>query len=452
MNPTNSSTPSGADPEFGFKLKAAALCLTALPLALHLYLPPGHPHLDRGSPVPVFYAIAMTILYLRFATWIFFDGLWRRPSWFMPAFWMCVVPGITLAIFLEEKGTVWLHGMVPGLSPPEPSFMDWVEEMRERFEGVPRRVVQQSPYAGFGFATLYYIAVVGLAEEFVKWLCSLTRRGGTQVERVALGFASGLGFGVAEAIQYSGTLYNGESGFLMYLARFVSLVGLHACWTSLTVYFMERRRKSVDRWANLHSILLHLLPTVLLHGLYDVLVTYDLNFLALVMVAGTLGLFLWMLWRMEHGIDWAGRSPVLVSSDPMGWVRTVWAACPPALRHRILQLADQVTAAEPPPLPPAQAGHPSDVFATEATTPPLALPAPEPAAPEGQTVAEAERGEGVVPARPARKRAGPVKRCRSKTPRTQPAIRAGGPPMGPPVELPTSDRQNQTTPSIHPTL
>jgi hypothetical protein len=36
MNPPNSSITSGAEPEFGFTLKAAALCLTALPLALNL--------------------------------------------------------------------------------------------------------------------------------------------------------------------------------------------------------------------------------------------------------------------------------------------------------------------------------------------------------------------------------------------------------------------------------
>jgi hypothetical protein len=134
-----------------------------------------------------------------------------------------------------------------------------------------------------------------------------------------------------------------------------------------------------------------------------------------------------MLWRMEHGIDWAGRSPVVVASDYTGWIRTAWTACPPTLQHRILQLTEQVTAVEPPPLPPAQSGNTSGVVAMGAPTPPLALPAPEPASPEGPIVADEEpstasatetgRGEGVVHAPPPRKRARPVARCRSNTPR-----------------------------------
>jgi hypothetical protein len=428
MNPPASSTTSGAEPEFGFFLKSVAVCLTALPLALHLWLPPGHPHLEKGSAVPVLYAVAMTFLYLRFATWIFFDGLWRRPSWFLPPFWMCIVPGIILAIFLEEKGTELLHQLVPGMAPAEPTIFDWMDEMRERFEPSAIPVAPRDPYAGIGYATVYFIAVVGFAEEFVKWLCSLTRRGGTQIERVALGFASGLGFGVAEAVHYAATFYNGQLGFLMYLARFVSIVGLHACWSSLTVYFMERRRKCPDRWANLHSVLLHLLPTVLLHGLYNVFVSYELNLAAMCMVAAALGLFLWMLWRMEHGIDWAGRSPGLVPNDPKEWIRTAWAACPPGLQNRIVQLADQARAAETPALPPAQAESLSEV-GTQAVSPLThALPAPSSALSEGLPAAipaistasadQAEARADIRSARSTRKRARPVKRCRAKAPRS----------------------------------
>jgi hypothetical protein len=342
------SDPDGADPEFGFKLKAFALAFTALPLALFFYLPPsGRPHLDQGSAMPLVYAVAMTLFYLRFVSWIFFDGNRRPPSWFMPPFWMCVVPGLALAIFLEEKGGNWLAGFFPQVSPPQPDFMDWFYEMRDRAQGIRHHVAPRDPYAGFGTSLVYYVFVVGMAEEAVKWLCAFTRRAATRHERAALGFAAGLGFGIAESVLYASNHYNGTAGFVLYLARFVSLVALHGCWTSLTVHFMERRRRKADRWANLHEFVKHLLPTVLLHGLYDVLVMYSLNFLALLMVAATLALFLWMLWRLEHGIDWEGIDEVVPTSDPMVWVRTLCIAASPQLQLLLRRWQEQLAQARP---------------------------------------------------------------------------------------------------------
>lgn len=99
------------------------------------------------------------------------------------------------------------------------------------------------------------------------------------------GLASGVGFGVSEGIMYAGDHYNGISGGMIYLVRFVSCVGLHAIWAGAAAISIFRKRELLHRaesgFAYFLSLLWIIAVPMTLHGLYDTLLKKDFELYAL---------------------------------------------------------------------------------------------------------------------------------------------------------------------------
>jgi RsiW-degrading membrane proteinase PrsW (M82 family) len=158
-----------------------------------------------------------------------------------------------------------------------------------------------------------YTCGVGLCEELCKALPLLwyirRRERPTWQGACLWGMASGVGFGVAEGITYSTQLYNGITGPEPYVTRFVSCVTLHAVWSAsvgITLYpcrGMVRRVigavlfNGVFEWREITWPLLRILGVAMvLHGLYDALLTKDM--VAPALLAALLS-FAWLGWQIE---------------------------------------------------------------------------------------------------------------------------------------------------------
>lgn len=145
---------------------------------------------------------------------------------------------------------------------------------------------------------------VGLTEELTKALPVLFRgRDGREFDwrgAGARGFASGVGFGVAEGIYYSSSFYNGIAPFSMYLVRFASCVTLHAVWTYAVGIMIWRYRQELaeeEDWRYLALTLLKVLAVPMtLHGLYDTALTKDMAVLALLTALASFG---WLAFQIE---------------------------------------------------------------------------------------------------------------------------------------------------------
>ena len=93
-----------------------------------------------------------------------------------------------------------------------------------------------NPENGFFLLSFFgYTFGVGLCEEFCKAYAVVFRLGFKPPldfrGACFWGLASGIGFGIAEGIMYSGSYYNGVSTAPIYLVRFSACVALHATWS-----------------------------------------------------------------------------------------------------------------------------------------------------------------------------------------------------------------------------
>ena len=132
-----------------------------------------------------------------------------------------------------------------------------------------------------------YLFSVGPCEEMCKllpviFLVRTIKPGSLTVRDVLfIGAASGLGFGVAEGIDYSYRYYGPEAANLgRYLFRFTVCVGMHALWTLLSalILFRVRHLARASPRGGQYSILLVIgfvflvtLPSAAIHALYDTL-------------------------------------------------------------------------------------------------------------------------------------------------------------------------------------
>lgn len=85
---------------------------------------------------------------------------------------------------------------------------------------------------------------------------------------------AGLGFGGGEALHYFGTYNMIESGFMVYIVRAWWCVPLHAAWALITGERIVRKFNGVPDISTLKgddywSLLGCLMPSILLHGVYD---------------------------------------------------------------------------------------------------------------------------------------------------------------------------------------
>jgi RsiW-degrading membrane proteinase PrsW (M82 family) len=165
--------------------------------------------------------------------------------------------------------------------------------------------VASDPNMNFVASFLGYTFGVGLCEEVCKAIPLIVYYKDTDRPdwRVACswGFASGVGFGVAEAVMYSGNHYNGMATGDVYLTRFISCVALHAIWSVSAALFMHSHHSVLDGPLNWYEyiprvIFLVAVPMVL-HGLYDTALKKEINSLALVAAFASFG---WLAWCIER--------------------------------------------------------------------------------------------------------------------------------------------------------
>jgi RsiW-degrading membrane proteinase PrsW (M82 family) len=169
------------------------------------------------------------------------------------------------------------------------------------------------PERSFVVSFVAYTCIVGLCEELCKALPLLwyirRRERPTWQGACLWGMASGVGFGVAEGITYSAEQYNGIVEVGAYVVRFISCVALHAVWSAsvgLMIFNCRRvmRRASgalllgaVSRWQEFFWPVLRVLGVaMILHGLYDALLTKDQVALALLVALCS---FAWLGWQIE---------------------------------------------------------------------------------------------------------------------------------------------------------
>src|SRR5262249_54838152 len=114
------------------------------------------------------------------------------------------------------------------------------------------------------------------------------------------GFASGVGFGIAEAIMYAGDYYNGISPAGIYIVRFVSCVALHGIWTAAVGLFLHKHQHLLQGDLEWHELIVRILFLVsvpmILHGFYDTLLKKDMAGLALIPAIVSFG---WLVWCVE---------------------------------------------------------------------------------------------------------------------------------------------------------
>jgi RsiW-degrading membrane proteinase PrsW (M82 family) len=148
-----------------------------------------------------------------------------------------------------------------------------------------------NPSNGFAASFFGYTFGVGLCEELCKalplivFINNVPERA-TWRTACLWGLASGIGFGIAEGIIYSGRSYNGIVGGDVYLLRFLSCVALHAVWSAavaITLYKFRHKIAENEGWfAMLGTIIVLSLPCMIFHGLYDTLLKKQYEVTALI--------------------------------------------------------------------------------------------------------------------------------------------------------------------------
>jgi RsiW-degrading membrane proteinase PrsW (M82 family) len=166
------------------------------------------------------------------------------------------------------------------------------------------------PETSFVTSFLGFTVGVGFLEETTKLLPVVARfwRPNNFTWRNAFlwGMASGAGFGISEAVIYSGDFYNGISGPWIYPVRFISCVTLHAIWTGSAAIMLHQKQHLLHRdmaWYEvIVPILVYIGVPMVLHGLYDTLLKKEINAGALVVAALSFGFLAVQIYRL-HGVD-----------------------------------------------------------------------------------------------------------------------------------------------------
>jgi RsiW-degrading membrane proteinase PrsW (M82 family) len=161
---------------------------------------------------------------------------------------------------------------------------------------------------GFLISFIGFTCGVGLCEEVCKALPIVWhyRRKATLDWRGAClwGLATGIGFGVSEAITYSSDFYNGVMPAGIYWVRFVSCVTLHAIWSAAVGIMIYRGQQMIqgemEWYALAWAVVRLLLVAMILHGLYDTMLKKEMNALALLTALGSFGWLAWMIERLRR--------------------------------------------------------------------------------------------------------------------------------------------------------
>lgn len=163
--------------------------------------------------------------------------------------------------------------------------------------------VAADPEYGFLATFFGFTFGVGFCEEVCKALPLIVyyKSRGTPVwhDACARGFASGAGFGIAEALLYSGR-YNGLATYDVYLVRFISCIALHIIWSLSTALFLHKHQwllhDAESGYEYIPRVLVIVSVPMMLHGLYDSALQKNMGWVAL--LSGVVS-FIWLVWLME---------------------------------------------------------------------------------------------------------------------------------------------------------
>ena len=172
-----------------------------------------------------------------------------------------------------------------------------------KFIGFSYRCAMDSS-SGFVLSFIGYTLGVGLCEELCKAIPVVIYLHSDPSKlrlRTAclIGLASGVGFGVSEGITYAVDYYNGITDFWIYLIRFASCVSLHAIWAGGVAVLMSTNADHLDfSWGDaLGFVAFYLSPAMILHGLYNTLLTHQYDYGAIVCAVASFVWLQWLLWR-----------------------------------------------------------------------------------------------------------------------------------------------------------
>jgi len=155
------------------------------------------------------------------------------------------------------------------------------------------------PAAPFGASLIGFVFGVGACEEIIKCLPILYRMyNGTLLnwrEACLIGMASGVGFGLSEAILYAGR-YNGVEGYEIYLVRFLSAVTLHILLSGACAILIQRKQehllaRGIDPINWLLTLLAIIIVPVFLHGLFNAFAKQEMTAGCLVVAVAS---FAWL--------------------------------------------------------------------------------------------------------------------------------------------------------------
>lgn len=276
------------------------LLLATVPLGLTCLPDQSRPFTGPVSGWPTVFALGSVLLYAALARHLFFPGPARPRGWGLPALVLGGFPGG----WVVPAVSAWVWDQVTRWVPVETivplDVLSFAQRLREAME--QQRMPDFTPDRishGLLPLALVLILAIGLPEEVGKWLCSFARRAASRRERCGLAFLAGVGFGVAEGLNYSFNHYNGQAGLLIYLMRFVSLVLFHGMLSALTAHWLSGLRPSGDRWTDAGGLLLRLAPTVVVHGLYDLATESGHDVIAYLLVLLVLNRF-WVHCLRDH--------------------------------------------------------------------------------------------------------------------------------------------------------
>ena len=233
------------------------LLLLVVPFWLWIQRQPGPPHLSATSLYPFVYAGLSLGLFLPFAWWLFqldrddcFASL-SRVAWSSIGS-IGLVHLLTKAMGCPELAKLFLGGPA-GFAFSGVGLANSVKDV----ESLPLWV-----------SIMCYTLGVGLTEEAAKAIAARSDIIDGLRTRAAFGFVAGVGFGVAEAIQYSYRHYAGEADWTAYAIRFFFCVGFHGCMSAVAVLSLPHDWWDSERW---WVTAIRLLPIAFLHGAYDAL-------------------------------------------------------------------------------------------------------------------------------------------------------------------------------------
>jgi hypothetical protein len=263
------------------------LSLLLIPYWVWIQHPQGTPHLAGPSLTPLVYAAFSALLFLPKAWWLF--RLDRDDC----------LASISRLAWSSIGGLGLVHLLTYAMGYPSLAKLFLGGPAGYAFSGVGMaNSIKDVESLPLWVSIVGYTLGVGLTEEAAKAIAARSDIIDGMRTRAAFGFVSGVGFGLAEAVQYSYLHYIPENAdWVVYVLRYFFCVGFHGCMSAVAVLSLPHDWWDSDRWWN---TALRLLPIAFLHGAYDALLGRAHPIWAGIVATVTILLLPVLLWVQEE--------------------------------------------------------------------------------------------------------------------------------------------------------